>query len=61
MGSSLSIYKGLSFEGCSMTKQEYEDERAQIFWDYNKGKYDAKFRDGLLASLERDYKETIDN
>ena len=43
-----------------MSQQEYKDERAQIIWDYNKGKYDAKFRDAMLASLERDYKEVFD-
>ena len=38
-----------------MTKDAYEDERAQILWDFRRGKYDATVKDGLLKSLEEEY------
>ena len=42
-----------------MVRTAYSDERAQIIWDFNKGKYDAKTRDNLLANLEAEQKPKL--
>ena len=41
-----------------MTKDEYEQERSQIIWDWNKGKYDVNTMSNLLTSLENEYNQT---